>query len=149
MYSGDAPAQKSSAELSCVSMSLGISATEAERRCGRRDAIRNMRRAEEKGSGSVTARTLTGLAPALNTTAEWLLTGQGKKEAEEVTELLPAEKLAGLDDDRVTEAFGWAFNGADRPRCDGPGNSDPGSGHPAHCSRPAHGFHTGRAAASN
>ena len=88
---------------------LDISAAEAERRCGRRDAIRNMRRAEARGSGSVTARTLTGLAPALDTTAEWLLTGQGKKEAEEVADLLPAEKLAGLDDDHVTEAFGWAF----------------------------------------
>jgi transcriptional regulator with XRE-family HTH domain len=88
---------------------LRISASEAERRCGRRDAIRNMRRASAKGSGSVTARTLTSLAPALSTTAEWLLTGHGKKEADEVTELIPSDKLDVLSDDHIAEAFGWAF----------------------------------------
>ena len=38
--------------------SLGISALEAERRAGRRDAIRNMRRAVARGKGGVTMRTI-------------------------------------------------------------------------------------------
>ena len=38
--------------------SLGISALEAERRAGRRDAIRNMRRAIARGKGGVTMRTI-------------------------------------------------------------------------------------------
>ena len=45
--------------------SLGISALEAERRAGRRDAIRNMRRAVARGKGGVTMRTIDALAPAL------------------------------------------------------------------------------------
>src|SRR4029077_17963495 len=38
--------------------SLGISALESERRAGRRDAIRNMRRAVARGKGGVTMRTI-------------------------------------------------------------------------------------------
>jgi len=45
--------------------SLGINALEAERRAGRRDAIRNMRRAIARGKGGVTMRTIDALAPAL------------------------------------------------------------------------------------
>jgi hypothetical protein len=65
--------------------SLGISALEAERRAGRRDAIRNMRRAVARGKGGVTMRTIDALAPALSATSEWLLTGQDKIEADETT----------------------------------------------------------------
>ena len=57
---------------------LGITALEAEGRAGRRDAIRNMRRAVARGKGGVTMRTIDALAPALSTTSEWLLTGQDK-----------------------------------------------------------------------
>lgn len=89
--------------------SLGISALEAERRAGRRDAIRNMRRAVARGKGGVTMRTIDALAPALSTTAEWLLTGQDKIEADETTEILLLDRRSPLDDDRVIEAFGLAF----------------------------------------
>ncbi|HZZ25893.1 MAG TPA: hypothetical protein VFE60_26535 [Roseiarcus sp.] len=83
--------------------SLGISDFEAERRAARRDAIRNMRRAVARGKGGVTMRTIDAIAPALSTTPEWLLTGQDKIEAD----LL--DKRSPLDDDRVIEAFGLAF----------------------------------------
>jgi hypothetical protein len=87
--------------------SLGISALEAERRAGRRDAIRNMRRAVARGKGGVTMRTIDALAPALSTTSEWLLTGhQDKIEADEITEII---LRSPLDDDRVIEAFALAF----------------------------------------
>jgi transcriptional regulator with XRE-family HTH domain len=89
--------------------SLGISALEAERRAGRRDAIRNMRRAVARGKGGVTMRTIDALAPALSTTSEWLLTGQEKSEADETTEIILLDKRSTLDDDRVIEAFGLAF----------------------------------------
>jgi transcriptional regulator with XRE-family HTH domain len=72
--------------------SLGISALEAERRTGRRDAIRNMRRAVARGKGGVTMRTIDALAPALSTTSEWLLTGQDKIEADETTEIILLDK---------------------------------------------------------
>ena len=89
--------------------SLGISALEAERRAGRRDAIRNMRRAVARGKGGVTMRTIDALAPALSTTPEWLLTGQDRIEADENTEIILVDKRSPLDDDRVIEAFGLAF----------------------------------------
>jgi transcriptional regulator with XRE-family HTH domain len=89
--------------------SLGISALEAERRAGRRDAIRNMRRALVRGKGGVTMRTIDALAPALSTTSEWLLTGQDKIEADETTEIILLDKRSPLDDDRVIEAFALAF----------------------------------------
>ena len=89
--------------------SLGISALEAERRAGRRDAIRNMRRAVARGKGGVTMRTIDALAPALSATPEWLLTGQDKIEADETTEIILLDKRSPLDDDRVIEAFALAF----------------------------------------
>jgi transcriptional regulator with XRE-family HTH domain len=89
--------------------SLGISALEAERRAGRRDAIRNMRRAVARGKGGVTMRTIDALAPALSATSEWLLTGQDKIEADETTEIIPLNKRSPLDDDRVIDAFALAF----------------------------------------
>ena len=89
--------------------SLGIDALEAERRAGRRDAIRNMRRAVARGKGGVTMRTIDALAPALSTTSEWLLTGQDKIEADETTEIILLDKRSPLNDDRVIEAFGLAF----------------------------------------
>ena len=89
--------------------SLGISALEAERRAGRRDAIRNMRRAVARGKGGVTMRTIDALAPALSTTSEWLLTGQGTIEADETTQIILLDKRSPLDDDRVIEAFALAF----------------------------------------
>jgi len=89
--------------------SLGINALEAERRAGRRDAIRNMRRAVARGKGGVTMRTIDALAPALSTTSEWLLTGQDKIEADETSEVILLDKRSPLDDDRVIEAFALAF----------------------------------------
>src|ERR1700722_4977068 len=90
--------------------SLGINALEAERRAGRRDAIRNMRRAVVRGKGGVTMRTLDALAPALSTTSEWLLTGQDKIEADETTEIILLDKRSPLDDDGVIEAWHLRFN---------------------------------------
>ena len=55
-------------------------------------------------------RTIDALAPALSTTSEWLLTGhQDKIEADEITEIILLEKRSPLDDDRLIEAFGLAF----------------------------------------
>ena len=54
-------------------------------------------------------RTIDALAPALSTTPEWLLTGQDKIEADENTEIILVDKRSPLDDDRVIEAFGLAF----------------------------------------
>ncbi len=54
-------------------------------------------------------RTIDALAPALFTTPEWLLTGQDKIEGNEITETIPPDKRSPLDDDRVIEAFGLAF----------------------------------------
>ena len=54
-------------------------------------------------------RTIDALAPALSTTPEWLLTGQDKIEADETTEIILVDKRSPLDDDRVIEAFGLAF----------------------------------------
>lgn len=88
---------------------LGITAIEAESRAGRRDAIRNLRRAVARGKGGVTMRTIDALAPALSTTSEWLLTGQDKIDGNEITETIPLDKRSPLDDDRVIEAFGLAF----------------------------------------
>jgi hypothetical protein len=78
---------------------VGLSASKASRQAGKPDAIRNMQRAvREHRRGSVTVDTISALAPVLRTTTEWLLTGQGKREADEVLELLPVGKLNPLTD---------------------------------------------------
>jgi hypothetical protein len=87
-----------------------LSASKASLKAGKPDAIRNMRRAVKEGrQGSVTVETISALAPVLRTTVEWLLTGQGKQEADELLELVPADKLNPLTDAEVTIAVAWAF----------------------------------------
>jgi hypothetical protein len=49
------------------------------------------------------------LAPVLRTTAEWLLSGRGKEEADELLELLPADKLNPLTDAQVIASMALAF----------------------------------------
>lgn len=89
---------------------VGLSASRASQKAGRPDAIRNMQRAIREGrQGSVTVETISALAPVLRTTTEWLLTGQGKQEADELLELLPADKLNPLADAEVTTSIAWAF----------------------------------------
>lgn len=58
---------------------VGLSATAASRAAGlSEDAIRNMRRAVERGDrGGVSTSTITALAPVLQTTAAWLMDGEG------------------------------------------------------------------------
>ena len=104
---------------------LGMSASEAERRAGKRDAIRNLRRAVKSGRQGVSTRTLTALAPALTTTVEWLTTGVGQEQADELPELArglrlrsgdraavdrPADSLNPVTDADLIVYFGLAFH---------------------------------------
>lgn len=58
---------------------VGLSATAASKRAGlSEDAIRNIRRSVESGSRKgISTQTLSALAPVLQTTEGWLLTGDG------------------------------------------------------------------------
>lgn len=58
---------------------LDLSDDAASRTAGKRDAIRNMRRAVKAPTGrqGVSTATLSALAPVLETTLAWLLTGEG------------------------------------------------------------------------
>lgn len=63
---------------------VGLSESAASKRAGlSADAIRNMRRQLEKGrsDAGTSSRTLTRLAPVLETSAEWLLTGRADPSA--------------------------------------------------------------------
>ena len=84
---------------------LGISANEASRRAGKPDAIRNLRRAVAKGEREgISTATLMALAPVLETTAPWLLTGGASPE--EVAE----EAVSGsLSYEEALTALAWAF----------------------------------------
>jgi len=84
---------------------LGISANEASRRAGKSDAIRNLRRAVAKGEREgISTATLMALAPVLETTAPWLLTGGASPE--EVAE----EAVSGsLSYEEALTALAWAF----------------------------------------
>jgi hypothetical protein len=87
-----------------------LSASKASQEAGKPDAIRNMQRAVREGrQGTVTIETIAGLAPVLRTTSEWLLTGQGKQEVDEILELVPVDKLNPLSDSEVTTSMAWAF----------------------------------------
>lgn len=57
---------------------VGLSAQAASLKAGlSKDAIRNMQRAvQQKGRAGVSTRTITALAPVLDTTVSWLLTGE-------------------------------------------------------------------------
>jgi SOS-response transcriptional repressor LexA len=64
---------------------VGLKAAEASKKAGLSpDAIRNMRRAVESPDQrkGVSTRTITALAPVLQTTTSWLLEGIGQEEAE-------------------------------------------------------------------
>jgi transcriptional regulator with XRE-family HTH domain len=58
---------------------LGLTEHDASLASGHPDAIRNIRRALEKGKGAPTVRILTDLARALQTSSAWLLEGQNGK----------------------------------------------------------------------
>jgi hypothetical protein len=61
---------------------IGLSAAAAGRRAGKPDAIRNLRRAAKSATREgVSTATLAALAPVLQTTSRWLLTGEGEVEA--------------------------------------------------------------------
>jgi hypothetical protein len=61
---------------------LNLSATGAARLAGKPDAIRNIRRAVRSGTREgVSTAMLASLAPVLQTTSKWLLTGEGEIEA--------------------------------------------------------------------
>jgi hypothetical protein len=94
---------------------IGLSASKASRVAGKPDAIRNMQRAIREGrQGTVTIETIGALAPVLRTTSEWLLTGQGKHEVDEILELVPVEKLNPLSDSEVTTSMAWAFHALEK-----------------------------------
>jgi transcriptional regulator with XRE-family HTH domain len=87
---------------------LGLSMAEAERRIGKRDAIRKIKRAA-KGGTDVTLQTLAAVAPALKTTPQWLLTGEGKAEIDEVLEMVPFEHRATLNVPDTIDGVTWAI----------------------------------------
>jgi len=87
---------------------LGISVSEAERRAGKRDAIRNIKRAAKSGRG-VTLKTLAAIAPALKTTPQWLMSGEGKAEVDELLEMVPFDSRTTLSVPDTIEAFTWAI----------------------------------------
>ena len=60
---------------------LQLTAHAASARAGSPDAIRNLRRAVLEGRRGVSTATLTALAPVLQTTAAWLMDGQGAETA--------------------------------------------------------------------
>ncbi len=81
---------------------VGLTARAASLRAGLpEDAIRNLKRAKRAGSdagGSV--RTLTALAPVLQTTANWLATGFGDEEGR-LADMVPVIGHVGADSDGV------------------------------------------------
>jgi hypothetical protein len=90
---------------------LKMSAHAAGAKAGKPDAIRNMRRAVKVGSREgVSTATLIALAPVLQTTPQWLLTGAGKAQADELLELIPFDKRKPLNVPDVIEAFGIAIH---------------------------------------
>jgi hypothetical protein len=56
---------------------LKISADKVSRLAGKPDAIRNIRRAVKEGRAGVNATTIAALAPILQTSQAWLLSGEG------------------------------------------------------------------------
>jgi transcriptional regulator with XRE-family HTH domain len=87
---------------------LGISVSEAERRAKKRDVIRNLKRAAREGRG-VTLKTVAAIAPALQTTPQWLMSGEGKADADELLELVSFEDRPALSVPSTVEFFAWAI----------------------------------------
>lgn len=86
---------------------VGLTARAASLAAGKPDAIRNLKRAVQSGQRQgVSTATLVALAPVLQTTVEWLLTGKaGEGEA-------VAGEIAADDSLRIVEAvdaLAWAF----------------------------------------
>ena len=82
---------------------LGMSATAASREAGLSlDAIRNMRRKVQAGdiNAGVSSRTIDALAPVLQTSASWLLTGEGQGEVRtkgDLVSIIPGASLITQD----------------------------------------------------
>lgn len=77
---------------------LNLTANAASRRAGlSEDAIRNLRRAAQNDSGrqGVTTRTIGALAGALETNADWLLTGRGDENSTAATRTVAVVGLVG------------------------------------------------------
>jgi transcriptional regulator with XRE-family HTH domain len=82
-------------------VALGLSASEASKLAGKPGVIRNIRRGAKDRGGNrqgVTTTTLAALAPVLQTTESWLLTGQGASGEEIAAE-------AGSSRDRLMQAM--------------------------------------------
>ncbi|MGH6857260.1 MAG: S24 family peptidase [Methylocella sp.] len=56
---------------------VGLKSNAASLAAGKPDAIRNLKRAVKSGRDGITTGTLEALAPVLQTTPAWLLTGEG------------------------------------------------------------------------
>jgi len=64
---------------------VGLSADEASRRAGKKDSIRNLRRAVKDGKrAGISTATLAALAPVLDTKPGWLIDGDGGREVRSV-----------------------------------------------------------------
>ena len=60
---------------------LGLSSDKASKLAGKRDAIRNLKRAVESGRGGISTKTAEALASVLGVNPAWLLTGEGLEDA--------------------------------------------------------------------
>jgi SOS-response transcriptional repressor LexA len=89
---------------------VGLSATAASRVAGlSEDAIRNMRRAaKEDARQGVSTRTISALAPVLQTTAGWLMEGRGPEELGEEASVAIVGMVGANPDGSVLFSTGQA-----------------------------------------
>lgn len=75
---------------------VGMSANAASVAAGKKDAIRNLKRAAKDGNRQgATTTTMAALAPVLKTTVQWLLEGQGVEDIAADTRTIPVWGKAG------------------------------------------------------
>lgn len=73
-----------------------ISADAASKKAGKPDAIRNLRRAVENGSGQgIAVKTLQALAPVLRTTPSWIIDETGVEDLDAESRTIPVKGQVG------------------------------------------------------
>jgi hypothetical protein len=97
-------------------IAVGLTANRASILAGKKDAIRNIRRAVHEGAPNrrgVRTGTLETLAPVLKTTTQWLLEGRG--EADEAARIAADDTIPVAD---AVKALTWTFQtlGPEIPR---------------------------------
>ena len=86
---------------------LNISANKASKLAGKPDAIRNLQRAVKEGRrDGISTATLTALAPILQTTEAWLLTGRNSDPAQSAQD---AAANGSISYEEALAALTWSF----------------------------------------